>query len=327
MTRRRDPEPEAGIALVVTLLFGLALVLLAHAALVLARSERWMAAREGSRLEGERSQRAAVLHLVGSVDSLPAPGTHDTPYGGVEVAAPGTELRVGASVPGTEPGRAGSIRWLTVLAAPLHVPRVVSREAAIRVGGTVWSAAGAVAAGMPGDACPPEVSAAPHGVGPLVPGDTLPRLGPLELGELVARLPALATDRLDLAPDTDPACGEPGSFGDPARPGTCPGDWGAASRVGALRLAGSGQGVLAVTGDLVVSAGAVFRGWLWVGGTLRLEGDALVIGLVDAGGDLSVPPGARVVTDPCAGSMALAAAPSLARPVPVGPAVWPGFRP
>ena len=328
MTPRPSRRSDAGIALAVALLFGLALVLLAHGTLILARTERWTAAREGARLEAEGRARAAVLSLVAaSADSLPSPGVHTTAHGSVEVQGQGPELRTLLSLPTSGPGQASSVAWGAVLAAPRPPTRVLGREAAFRVGGVPFASGSSVSVGAPADPCPPEAAMGiPGGVGPLPPGDTLPGLGPLTLAELAARLPDLEGGVLHIVPDGGPGCGETGSFGDPLRPGSCPGSWGATARTGSLRVEGTGQGVLVVTGDLVLAPGAMFRGWVWVGGALRLEGDARLVGLADVGGDLAVSPGAAVSADGCAAAVALAAAPALTRPILVGPPAWPVFR-
>ncbi len=327
MRPRAVSRSDSGVAVAVALLFGLALVLLAHGTLVLARTERWVAAREGARLAAEGRARAAVLSLVAaSSESLPGPGVHQTAHGPVDVAAGGEELRTLISRPGSAPGEGSSVGWGAVMAAPDPVARVLGREAAFRVGGVSFIGGSSILAGAPGDPCPPEVAAGtPGGVGPLPPGDTLPGLGPLSLADLVTRLPGLGTDVLRLTPDGIPGCGEVGSFGDPLRPGSCPGSWGSAARIGGLRLEGTGQGVLAVTGDLVLGAGAVLRGWVWVGGALRLEGDARLVGSADVGGDLTASPGAALEADGCAAAVALASTPALTRPTLVGPPAWPVF--
>lgn len=324
----RSPGSESGIAVAVALLFGLALVLLAHGTLVLARTQRWAAAREGARLEAESRGRAAVLSMVeASGDSLPPPGVRETPHGPVEIQSGGPELRGVLSLPTAAPGEESSVGWGAVLAAPRPVPRVLGREAAFRLGGVSFLSGGSLRTGGPGDPCPPEAAVGrPVGVGPLPEGDTLPGLGPLRMADLVGRLPALGTDALRLAPDGVPGCGEAGSFGDPIRPGTCPASWGGAGRVGSLRMEGAGQGVLAVTGDLVMAPGAVFRGWVWVGGALRLEGEARLVGLADVGGDLVVSPVGALEADGCAAAAALAGTPTLTRPTLVGPPAWPVFR-
>jgi hypothetical protein len=202
----------------------------------------------------------------------------------------------------------------------------VDRSGAARVGGGVFEA------GYPPDGsdevCPvglegitgPRVGALPDDSGQ-------PRLGVLDLEGLVAALPALAGDRLDLPLGGDSACEEVGGFGDPERPGRCPGVWGAASRVGDLTLSGRGQGVLAVTGDLTVTSDSRFRGWVWVGGSVRVGPGAELQGLADVSDRLIVEPGGAFVADRCSGARALEATPVLRAPRRVGAPTWPWFRP
>jgi len=91
------------------------------------------------------------------------------------------------------------------------------------------------------------------------------------------------------------------------------------TRTGDLRLdGGRGQGVLYVSGDLVLAGGASFAGLVLVDGRVSLEDGASVRGAVIAAGSVSLS-NASITGDRCAVSAALAAVPALAGPfVPRG---------
>jgi hypothetical protein len=87
-----------------------------------------------------------------------------------------------------------------------------------------------------------------------------------------------------------------------------------------------GQGILAVTGDLVLD-GTRYDGFVLAGGTLTLRGGARLLGAARAGQGLVVDPASFVAGSPCRVLRALeAAAPTLggllplARPATLGSA-------
>ena len=316
-------DGRAGAALATVVLFAMVILLAGHGILVLGRTQRWIAAADGARWVEDESRRAALMGATAGLDSLPPEGPLDAGWWVVEVQALAPELRLLRVEP--EAGHPGS-GWATLLAAPLPVPRVLARSAAVRVGGVAFEAG--EASDAPSDeVCPTELVGVPaNRVGPLPDSPPRPRLGALDLEHILAALPPLTGDRLELPADGADACEEASSFGDPERPGSCPGVWGAGARVGDLVLAGSGQGVLAVSGDLTLAADAYFRGWLWVGGTLRIAPGAELRGLADVGDRFAVEPGGTLVPDGCAGALALDAARVIRVPRRVGPRAWPLFR-
>jgi hypothetical protein len=78
---------------------------------------------------------------------------------------------------------------------------------------------------------------------------------------------------------------------------------------------GVGQGVLVVSGDLVITGGARFYGLVLVGGALTLQQGATVVGFVRAMGGVTLGPDARISGSACWGLRVLTASgPELARP-------------
>jgi hypothetical protein len=148
-------------------------------------------------------------------------------------------------------------------------------------------------------------------VGVLADGDTVPRLGELELEELLAEAtirPAgsgtpAPTERGGTCAETDPWSG-----GDPERPWrACGGHFALRSANGDLEvLGGSGQGILVVDGSLTLGAGARFYGLALVRGTLRVEGGARLEGLAVATGGVHVGPRSEVRGSACWVARALA---------------------
>lgn len=326
MTARghRPGEGRAGIALVTAVLFALVVLMVGHGILVFGRTQRWIASVDGARWAQDEVRRGALMTAVAGLDSLPPEGPLHTPWGVVDVRAVSPEVRLLSLEP--EPGAPGS-GWATLLAAPMPVPRVLARSGAVRVGGAALETSAATVA-SPDEACPPglPIGIPPTRVGPLPDTLPLPRLGVLGLDDLLELLPPVTLERLDLLGGGDSACEEAGGFGDPDRPGECSEVWGAGARRGDLTLGGRGQGVLAVSGDLTLTAEARFRGWVWVGGTLRIGRGAELRGLADAGDRFVVEPGGGFRPDGCAGALALEATEVLRIPKRVGPRAWPLFR-
>jgi len=319
-----DLGPRRGAALATAVLFALAMLIAGHGILVFGRTQRWIVSVDGARWVEEETRRAALEMAVSGLDSLPRVGPIATPLGPVEVRGLGPEVTLLVVEPGpTTPGTG----WASLVAAALPVYRVRGRTAAARVGGAAFEGPGPPAVGAP-ELCPPGLDGGlPARIGPLPDSSATPRLGVLELDDLITRLPHLAEDRLDLGRGGDPDCDGIGAFGAPTRPAACPGTWGAASRSGDLILEGGGQGVLAVSGDLTLRRNAHFRGWVWVGGALRVEAGARLEGLADVGDGFFIEPRGAFIPDGCAGAKALEAASALRRPVGIGPPTWRLFRP
>lgn len=147
-------------------------------------------------------------------------------------------------------------------------------------------------------------------LGPLGPGDLARALPPLGWGEGTPRPVAL-----------DGACdaSDPTNLGDPGRAGApCGAHLPARFHEGGVAMVGgAGQGLLAVTGDLVLS-GTRFEGLLLVGGSLTLRDGARLLGAARAGGDVLVDPASALDGSPCRALRALeSAVESLAHPVPL----------
>lgn len=149
-----------------------------------------------------------------------------------------------------------------------------------------------------------------------------PSLGRLGAAELAALLPEL--DAAVVSPGPASSLGRcdhdaPWNWGDPADPGDPCADLMVARFAGGdLRVEGGvGQGILAVAGDLEVT-GARFDGVILVGGSLTLGPGSEVRGLVRVGGDIRAVSGAYLRGSPCRALRALDRfRTSLAAPLPV----------
>lgn len=161
----------------------------------------------------------------------------------------------------------------------------------------------------------------------LVPDSLQPALGLLDLQALVDL-------GLGLPPSVAPgpgaagvcAASTPDNWGAPDRPGhPCHTYRPVLGRVGDLEVAGgTGQGVLVVTGDLVMRRGSRFYGVVLVAGAVSLEDGSRIHGRLWAHRGLTVHPTARLVGSRCWAVHALSATtPALSVPVvlrePIGP--------
>ncbi|MDT8342693.1 MAG: hypothetical protein RQ751_14375, partial [Longimicrobiales bacterium] len=108
---RAEPA-RRGVALGAVVLVTLALVVMAHAALLLARTESWIVRAEGRRVESGYRAGAALQGATEALDSLPATGWIPGPEGAVEARrlSPETAL-LRAPLPGL-PSREGRARLL-----------------------------------------------------------------------------------------------------------------------------------------------------------------------------------------------------------------------
>ena len=340
VTRHGAAAPrERGAALVFVLLVMLALVALGHGALASALGELAASRAVARQLEVRAAAEAAVslaLREPGgawtdsiAVGEVRALGSRTL---GRAVAAPGLR-RIGPEAWLAEgEGRLGPrarARAARLVWAMDPLTRVTALGGAVNVG---WSAAvslaGAVDATAPARVDPP-----------LVAGDCAPWLTELDSHYLAAPLataallPDTATDvslgLLDLdalltladagvagtgTPSPVERLGvcvidEPGGWGDPDRPGgPCGPHLPVRASLGDLTVeGGAGQGVLAVGGDLTLSA-ARYYGLVVVRGALRLEDGALLEGLALALGGATVASDARIVASACWAVRALAAA-------------------
>lgn len=110
---------------------------------------------------------------------------------------------------------------------------------------------------------------------------------------------------------------------DPAPANPCPSCWqGLVVGSGPTEWKGAGRGVLAVDGDLQVTAGASWTGLVLAAGDVVLRDGAKVTGLLRAGGRVVLESGAAVDGSACAALLGLASASALRRPLAVPGAVW-----
>lgn len=347
-----EPAPgREGVALVLVLLLLLALQLLAHGSLVLARQE--MAASQAARrLLQARVAAETGLHATPSLGALRS----DTvglwsgvlvAQGFVGSARHETQVRrlsrelwllEGWGQGENQPWRVGLGRVVWILDPVERVETFrgvieVGPEASVDIQGEVDGSDVAPARAAPDPRCAPFEAALDSAfLTRSVPGlvrDTTwevvtPALGLLGPAELAERLGTVTS--VSGTPSPSEALGrcvveDPWNWGDPTRPDRpCGTHWVAAWSPGGLRLVGGmGQGLLVVAGDLELD-GTRFDGVVLVGGHLRLLGGAELVGLARSSGGATVDAGSRAVGSACASTLALEAA----RGVVGGPLTVPG---
>lgn len=317
-----------GGVLAVAVLALVALQLLAHGLLLLARFED-SASEAGLRLLQARAAADAGAALavkgVAAWDSVPWMGRSPTATATLgEGSTGGDALRLSREYwmvrgMGRPPGADWGVTVEHVFWVLDPVQRVVEAKAAAEVGGllppspSVWAEAD-----LPPFCAAWEPTLDSLGLGPgwnravpLPAGGEALALGRLDAPELLGLLPALAASAGSPEPvallgmcDTR----APWNWGDPERPeGPCGSHLVARGTSGDLRLEGGvGQGILAVGKDLEL-VGTRFDGVVLVGGTLSLRDGARVRGLVRVAGDLLVTGGEGVVGSPCRALRALTA--------------------
>ncbi len=277
MAAMRPPSAPRGVVLAAVVVLLLALTLVTHGAVVVARGFR----HGGDEVwEAVRVRRA----VAGRVDAARR---------GVDVASgwrpagEGVEVRVRPLRLSPEltlwwgEGRSAVARWSAASLAwqPDPVVRGQAMRAVASVGRRVRLSEGlAAVVAPPGGSCPADLG--PTRLSGLAPGGV--GLGPLSIGDLAARVPPWS-------PATPSShCGADG----------CPPV--AGSSAGSLTIAGGHhRGLHVVLGDLVVTDGATLVGTVLVGGTLTLRAGARVFGSVEVVGDLNIEAGASLVGDPC----------------------------
>lgn len=295
---RRSPgiaSGRSGMAVAVVLLVTLALFAMAHASLLLARTESLVARYDARRIELAYRAAAALAEAEANLDALPGDGGLATAYGLVSARRLSSETAVLTARPGL-PGAEGRGR---VLFAPDPDTRVRRRPAGIVVGEAVIRSAESrtfTAAAS----CTPAPGPIAVWIRPASP-DGHPGLGPVPLEALLERLPLRSTGTLLV--DSTFVVGVDGN----------------------AAAEGSGEGVLAVQGDLVVTSGASVRGWVWVGGDLTLEPGSRLSGFADVGGTVRIGGDAVYEVDACAARRAISGAFELRTPWGVGPLAWPAF--
>jgi hypothetical protein len=322
------PSRRAGSVLALAVLVLLALQLLAHGALLMARAE-WTSSLAGLRLlQARAGADAGVLEVLGGPaalwDSI-APLQVAPSITGALGSHPfaGRPRRLSAEYWLVEgQGRSRGERWALTVRRLVWLldarARIASVEGGAEFGGVL---SGADVVSLDPERPPfcrsweadldtlasPAVWRSAARVTPSAAGEpALGRLGPAELAVVLpvlsatvgTPLPATTSGRCD--PDA------PWNWGDPSHPASPCGDrlvaWSAARDL--LLEGGVGQGLLAVGGDLVL-AGARFDGVLLVGGSLTLRGGAEARGMVRVGGDLIAEEGSRVLASPCRALRAL----------------------
>ena len=340
---------EKGAAVVTVLLVILAITVLAHGTLLLARAE-WRAAQAGARhLKAEAAADAALaLAMLRSLgverDSLSIMDV-DTALAMTLGGVPATGLfrRLsreawlieGVAGPvGVSPVRSGRLGW-----ALDPLARVSALEAVVEVGaGAPVQVDGHVDGAAPLDrrepldpsACrswEPELSQA-FGVAPLPRiafGDTLPTLGLLDLGSMLSRTETHLVGRGTPGPvDRFGRCEDsvPWNWGDPEAPnGVCGSHLALRASAGDIVVDGGvGQGVLLAAGDVTFRNGARFYGMVVAGGGLVVEDGAELEGLFVATAGLRVASGSSIRGAACWALRTLAAA----RASLGGPLIIPG---
>jgi len=130
------------------------------------------------------------------------------------------------------------------------------------------------------------------------------QLGLLDREYLLTRATAVPVDSVTPGPIVSQGrCDGAAAYnwGDPGSPpGRCKDRFVFHVRRGDLRmLAGVGQGILLVTGDLSLEAGADFRGLVMVGGDLRLSGRSRLHGFARVGGAVKLDSTSRILGSAC----------------------------
>lgn len=328
---------DDGAALAFVLLIMLALLTLAHGALLAALSERAgsRAAVRELRLRGAADHALARTLIRGpgpaldSMDSWEVSTEWSDTVGGM--ATGGIVRRLGpeswlvegrARGPSGVEARSARLAWsLDPLTRVLALRGVVTVTpgAAASIAGTVdastpamvrppmqpedcdpWQAALAVPGGVPlSVVAPPEDSTAPLA------------LGAMDFDRILAAAPVVVPERGTPAPDEAlGACltDEPWVWGDPDQP------WRPCGPVVPMRASlgdlevegGVGQALLVVDGDLSLTAGARYYGLVLVRGMLRLEGGAHLEGMALARDGVEVASGSSLVGSECWALRALA---------------------
>lgn len=219
--------------------------------------------------------------------------------------------------------RVARLAWsLDPLERVTNLPGVLSAAP-----GSVWTLDGVVDAGAPARVDPPldladcepwlaeleESYAMPAAqLGFLSDTVDAPWLGLIDFPSLLARAPVLVSGAGMPGPvERFGACaeGEPWGWGDPENPRLpCGPHLPLRASLGDLSVVGGvGQGLLAVDGDLTLTAGARYYGLVLVRGTVRLEDGASLEGFAVALGGGSIAAGSRVRGSACWAARALAA--------------------
>ncbi|MHB1193349.1 MAG: hypothetical protein ACYC6F_09905 [Longimicrobiales bacterium] len=337
-----------GVVLAMAVLALVALGLLAHGALLLARRElaaslagvRLLQARAGAEAGYREAMGVAgpgvLSHLPTGGETLLVQGT----LGGHAFAGRALRLSREAWWISGE-GHARGVEWSVGVGAAAWIldgaGRLEAREGVVEVAGGGGATLLGGASGftvpeqipLPDDLCAPweavldtlgalrslpfTARVEPHARGE-------PSLGPLGPGELARALPPLGWAEGSPRPAVvDGACdaSDPANLGDPGGERVpCGAHLPARFRDGNVEMVGgTGQGLLVVRGDAVLS-GTRYEGLVLVGGSLTLRDGARLLGAARAGDGILVDPASAVYGSTCRALRALeAAAEVLARPV------------
>jgi hypothetical protein len=329
---------DDGAALAFVILLMLALLVLAHGALLASLSEVAGSRAAARDLELRGASRWALAVTLRSPsgtwsDSMYAWGIRNADLGSVgQVSASGELMRLGREswlVTGEARNSRGATARTSRLAWALDP---LERIAALD--GLVSSAPGApvvllgsadatrpaeVDAPMPAGGCDPWLAALQdrYAAVPLSLVEDLPdsaaapALGLLTLDSLLEWAPVTVSGTgTPAAAEAAGAClvDAPWGWGDPDRPwGPCGGQMPMRASDGDLTvIGGAGQGILVVGGDLTLRDGARYYGMLVVGGMLRAEGGAAFEGLALAGGGVLLHAGSTLTASACWAVRALA---------------------
>ena len=336
-TNRRGEE---GFALVLVLLALLVLAGIATAASVAAMGQLRAAGMAGRVISARAAALGGVERVLASIHALPR-----AVVGGpaVEMAADSLgghgrwrvhDLRIErefhlligeAGSGGGAPARVARIAWWMEAESRVAQHRAVVESASVTAAPNARLEADSLLAGRQG----------------LAACDTLPLLAATMGGGLVP-----TTGGLPQAPEWGAGDGGPtfesvrlGWFDRPAlaaladvdlegggtvAPG-CPGCWsGLVFGSGQVRVEGPGAGLLAIDGDLVFGSGALWTGLVLVSGDVTIETGGRLLGLVRAGGTVSLAEHAVVDGSACAALEALERTVLPTRPIPLPRRSWVG---
>lgn len=335
----RSGHEERGAVLAFVILLMLAMLVLAHGALLASLSELAASRAAVRELELQGAARWALAATLSApvepwVDSLAIWDLHAEDLGPIgDVDARGELWRLGAEswlARGAARNAHGAEASTAYLAWALDpVARVTTLAAALSVGPTATVTLGGVvdvtaptAVRDPASpsSCDPwlvelgqRYATAPLApVGPLPDSAAVPTLGLLNFTSLLDLAPVMVSGTGTPSPtESFGAClvDAPWGWGDPDAPSEpCGGHLPMRGASGDLTVdGGGGQGLLVVEGDLTVRNGARFYGMAVVGGSLALEGGAQLEGMVLAGGGASVDAGATLTGSACWAARALTA--------------------
>jgi hypothetical protein len=358
-----DSAARPGVVLLMALLVLLALALAGAAMGFVAAQQNLIASRRTELLRARLAAEAGIARALAEWPppaSLPGPGPVPLPWA-TGVAPPHARYRTTAEL--LDGGLAllraeGEAGRGTVAVASLlvRIPDADTIAAAIvaaieAAGGELLVTSGALldatgtgpaAGASPDDGCTAddeqggdairagdraviivEPDAGVHGdIAAGAPSGMLERFAPLV--ELAMPVPPGVIRPAPVSEDDRCVTGEPANWGAPRDPGSpCGGHFPFLYSPGPLEMAGEGQGILYVAGDLLLRRGALFHGLILVAGAVhveeraRLEGAAVTAGESLAASRLA----GEVVLGRCALRRALAASP-LARPRPRSPRAW-----